>query len=154
MRHTLPVSKWTIAKYDGEDQGLKLIQFLVMVNAMAIAEHTSDADLFDSDSHIFKGPTLQWYITMRGSDRQANWQHLVLEFRRSFMHHGLDTMIKMKVFQRYQARNETFLQYYHGMKKLLGTMTVPLLEYEKVQILLQNLRTNFKKPLNFFLIED
>lgn len=60
----------------------------------------------------------------------------------------------MKVFQRYQARNETFLQYYHGMKKLFGTMTVPLLEYEKVQILLQNLGINFKKPLNFLLIED
>lgn len=133
---------------------MKLIQFLVMVNAMAVAEHTSEAELFDSAIHLFKGPALQWYMTMRGSGRLANWQHLVLELRRSFMHPDLDTMIKMKVYQRHQARNETFLQYYHGMEELFGTMSVPLPEYEKVQILLQNLRIDYKKQLNFLHIPD
>lgn len=37
-RHSLPVSKWTISKYDGEDQGLKLNQFLGMVHTMAVAK--------------------------------------------------------------------------------------------------------------------
>lgn len=154
VRHTLPVSKWTIAKYDGEDQGLKLNQFLGMVHAMAVAEHASEAELFDSAIHLFKGPALQWYMTMRATGRLVNWQHLVLELRRTFMHPDLDTLIKMKVYQRQQARHETFLQFYHGMEELFGTMSVPLPEHEKVQILLQNMRIDYKKQLNFIPIAD
>ncbi|XP_062701912.1 uncharacterized protein LOC134285347 [Aedes albopictus] len=153
-RHTLPVSKWTVTKYDGEDQGLKLNQFLGMVHAMAVAEHASEAELFDSAIHLFKGPALQWYMTMRATGRLVNWQHLVLELRRTFMHPDLDTLIKMKVYQRHQSRNETFLQFYHGMEELFGTMSVPLPEHEKVQILLQNMRIDYKKQLNFLPIAD
>ncbi|XP_062534809.1 uncharacterized protein LOC134203992 [Armigeres subalbatus] len=153
-RNSLPVSKWTITKYDGEDQGLKMNQFLGMVHAMAVAEHASEAELFDSAIHLFKGPALQWYMTMRATGRLLNWQHLLLELRRTFMHPDLDTLIKMKVYQRHQSRNETFLQYYHGMEELFGTMSVPLPEYEKVQILMQNMRIDYKKQLNFLPIAD
>lgn len=70
------------------------------------------------------------------------------------MHPDLDTLIKMKVYQRHQSRNETFLQYYHAMEELFGTMSVPLPEYEKVQILLQNMRLDYKRQLNFLPISD
>lgn len=60
-------------KYDGEDQGLKLNQFLGMVQAMSVAEHVSDVELFDSAIHLFKGPALQRYMTMRASGRLMNW---------------------------------------------------------------------------------
>lgn len=153
-RRSLPVSKWSISKYDGEDQGLKLNQFLGMVHAMAVSEHVSEAELYDSAIHLFKGPALQWYMTLRTTGRLLNWQHLVLELRRTFMHPDLDTMIKMKIYQRHQFRNETFLQYYHSMEELFGTMSIPLPEYEKVQILMQNVRIDYKKQLNFLPIAD
>ncbi|XP_058834322.1 uncharacterized protein LOC131691724 [Topomyia yanbarensis] len=154
FRHSLPVSKWAMNKYDGEDQGLKLNEFLEIVQALSMAEHVSETELFESAVHLFAGPALKWYMTMRTTGRLLNWQHLVLELRRSFMHPDLDALIKMKVYQRRQQRNETFLEFYHEMERLFRTMSTQLPDYEKVQILSQNMRIDYKKQLNFIPITD
>ena len=153
-RHSLPVSKWPITKYDGEDQGLKLNEFLEIIQAFSMAEHASEVELFESAVHLFRGPALQWYMTMRSTGRLLNWQHLVLELKRSFMHPDLDALIKMKVYQRRPQRNETFLEFYHEMGRLFRKMSLQLPDYEKVQILLQNIRIDYKKQLNFLPITD
>ncbi|XP_058833431.1 uncharacterized protein LOC131691218 [Topomyia yanbarensis] len=147
----LPVSKWPISKYDGDDQGLKLNEFLEIKQALSVAEHVSETELFESAVHLFSGPALKWYMTMRSTGRLLNWQDLVLELRRSFMHPDLDALIKMKVYQRRQQRNETFLEFYHEMERLFRTMTKQLPDYEKVQILLQCFRTSTSVELSDFM---
>lgn len=110
--HTLPVSKWAIEKYSGEDQGLNLNEFLFKVKSLALSERVSDAVLFDSALHLFSGPALNWYQTMRSTGRLYNWDHLVMELRCAFVHPDLDNIIKMKVYLRKQQRNESFQSYY------------------------------------------
>lgn len=151
---TLPVSRWTLAKYDGEDHGLKLNEFLEVVQALSMAEHVSEAELFESAVHLFKGHALNWYMTMRTTGRLLNWQHLVLELRRTFMHPDLDALIKMKIYQRRQLRNEPFNEYYYEMERLFRTMSNQIPDYEKMQILLQNMRIDYKKQLTFVHITD
>lgn len=151
-RRTLPVSKWSIGKYNGEDQGLKLNQFLEIVQAMSLAEHVSEQELFESAIHLFTGAALQWFMTMRG--RLINWQHLVAELRHTFMHPDLDALIKVKIYQRRQQRNESFYEYYHEIEQLFRTMSFQLPEQEKVQVLQQNMRLDYKKQLNFLPIFD
>lgn len=148
-RHTLPVSKWSITKYNGEDQGLTLNEFLEIVKEMALAEHVSENELFESAIHLFTGSALKWYMTMRSSSRLTSWQHLVWELRQTFMHPDLDSLIKTKIYQRRQMRNESFHEFYHEMERLFRTMGEQISDLEKVQILKQNMRIDYKKQINF-----
>lgn len=153
-RRTLPVSKWNIDKYDGEDHGMGINEFLNVVDTMAMSEHVSERELFDSAVHLFTGPALKWYMTMRSTNRLFNWQHLTWELKRAFMHPDLDTMIRMKIYGRKQQRNESFKDYYHDMERLFQTMNVPMTENEKLPILAQNMRVDYKKQINFVQIPN
>ncbi|XP_055588879.1 uncharacterized protein LOC129741197 [Uranotaenia lowii] len=151
-RHTLPVSKWNIAKYSGDDQGLKLNEFLEVVYALSMAERVSDQELFESAVHLFSGSALKWYMTQRSMGRLVSWQHLVFELRRTYMHPDLDALIKMKVYQRRQRQQESFHEFYSEIEKLIRTMSVPIPEFEKIQILQQNMRMDYKKFMAFIPI--
>lgn len=151
-RHTLPVSKWNIAKYSGDDQGLKLNEFLELVQALSQAERVSNEDLFESAIHLFSGSALKWYMTQRTTGRLINWEHLVFELRRTYMHPDLDAHIKIKIYQRRQQRQESFHEYYFEMEKLFRSMCVQIPDYEKVQILQQNMRIDYKRQITFIPI--
>ncbi|XP_055543099.1 uncharacterized protein LOC129728674 [Wyeomyia smithii] len=153
-RHTLPVSKWNVAKYGGDDQGWKLNEFLELVHALAQAEHVSETEIFESAIHLFANSALKWYMTQRATGRLLNWQHLVFELKRTFMHPELDAWIKKKIYHRLQQRNESFHEFYFEVEKLFRTMNVQIPEYEKLQILLQNIRPDYKRALAFTPIVD
>ncbi|XP_058827433.1 uncharacterized protein LOC131687369 [Topomyia yanbarensis] len=153
-RHCLPVSKWNITKYSGDDQGLKLNEFLELIQVLSQAEHVSDVELFESAVHLFAGSALKWYMTQRTTGRLLNWQHLVFELKRTYMHPDLDALIKMKIYQRRQQKHESFHEYYFELEKLFRTMSVQIPEHEKVQILQQNMRVDYKRQMTFIPIID
>ncbi|XP_058817004.1 uncharacterized protein LOC131680298 [Topomyia yanbarensis] len=153
-RHTLPVSKWNIGKYSGDDQGLKLNEFLELVQALSHAEQISERELFESAIHLFTGSALKWYMTQRSTNRLLNWQHLVFELRRTYMHPDLDALIKMKIYQRRQQKHESFHEFYFEMEKLFRSMSQQIPDYEKIQILQQNMRVDYKRQLAFIPIVD
>lgn len=144
---SLPVSKWKLEKYAGTDQGLKLNEFLVLVSQLALSERTSEGELFDSAFHLFTGPALNWYMTMRSSGRLASWTHLVSELRRTFAHPELDSLVRTRIYQRRQQRNETFQEYYYDMEKMFRSMIVPMGDAEQLDIVKRNMRTDYKKTL-------
>lgn len=153
-RHTLPVSKWNIAKYSGDDQGLKLNEFLEHVQALSQAERVSERELFESAVHLFTGSALKWYMSQRSTGRLMNWQHLVFELRRTYMHPDLDALIKMKIYQRRQQKYESFHEFYFEMEKLFRTMSCQIPDFEKMQILQQNMRVDYKRQMTFLPIAD
>lgn len=144
---SLPVSKWKLEKYAGSDQGLKLNEFLVLVSQLALSERTSEAELFDSAFHLFSGPALSWYMTMRSAGRLASWPHLVSELRRTFAHPELDSLVRAKIYQRRQQRNETFQDYYYDMERMFRSMILPMSDVEQLDILKRNMRSDYKKSL-------
>lgn len=146
-RQSLPVSKWKLDKYAGNDQGLKLNEFLVLVSQLALSEHTSEEELFDSAFHLFTGPALNWYMVMRSSGRLLCWSHLVDELRKTFAHPELDSMLRSKVSQRRQQRNETFQEFYYDMESMFRSMINPMSDWEKLNLLKSNLRVDYKKAL-------
>lgn len=121
---------------------------------MAHAEHVSEMELFDSAVHLFTGPALKWYMTMRSTNSLFNWQHLIWELKKAFMHPDLDALIRMKIYNRKQQRNESFREFYHEMEKLFQTMNIQMPEQEKLQILSQNMRIDYKKQINFVSINN
>ncbi|XP_058445188.1 uncharacterized protein LOC131426458 [Malaya genurostris] len=153
-RHSLPVAKWNMAKYSGDDQGLKLNEFLELVQALAQAEHVGEVQLFESAIHLFTGSALKWYMAQRTTGRLLNWQHLVFELKRTYMHPDLDALIKMKIYQRRQQKQESFHEFYFEIENLFRTMSVQIPDYEKVQILQQNMRVDYKRQMTFIPIVD
>lgn len=153
-RHTLPVSKWNIVKYSGDDQGLQLNEFLEHVHALSLAEHVSERELFESAVHLFSGSALKWYMSQRATNRLLDWQHLVFELRRAHMHPDLDALIKMKIYQRRQQKHESFHEYYFEIDRLFRSMCMQIPDYEKVQILQQNMRIDYKRHMTFLPITD
>lgn len=146
-RKSLPVSKWKLEKYAGSDQGLKLNEFLHLVSQLALSENVSEPELFDSAFHLFTGPALNWYMSMRSTGRLVNWGHLVFELRKSFVHPELDSLVRARIYQRRQARNETFQDFYYEMESMFRSMSNPMNEWERVDVLRRNMRSDYKKAL-------
>lgn len=84
---------------------------------------------------------------MRSSGRLQNWNHLVHELRKTFVHPELDTLIRTRIYQRRQQRNETFQEYYFDMDKMFRSMIAPMNDQEQLDILRRNLRADYKKAL-------
>ncbi|KAL9705361.1 hypothetical protein quinque_008879 [Culex quinquefasciatus] len=148
-RRSLPVSRWDIPKYSGDDQGLRLNEFLETVYGHARAEHVSSQELFDSAIHLFTGSALKWYMTECSFGRLMNWDHLVFELRRTYMHPDLDALMRIKIYGRKQQKNESFHDYHNEVESMFRSMQYQLPEFEKIQILKQNMRTDYKKQLTF-----
>ena len=146
-RKSLPVSKWKVEKYAGTDQGLKLNEFLHLVSQLALSEHVSEIELFDSAFHLFTGPALNWYMSNRSAGRLANWTHLVYELRKTFAHPELDSLVRARIYQRRQQRNETFQEFYFEMEGMFRSMIHSMTEGEKLDVLRRNMRTDYKKAL-------
>ncbi|XP_055605869.1 uncharacterized protein LOC129754038 [Uranotaenia lowii] len=144
---SLPVSKWNLDKYAGTDQGLKLNEFLMLVSHLALSERTLDDELFDSAFHLFSGPALNWYMSMRAAGRLNNWQHLIAELRKAFVHPELDSLVRTRIYQRRQQRNETFQEFYYDMESMFRSMNNPFSDSEKLDVLKRNMRTDYKKLL-------
>lgn len=126
---------------------MKLNEFLALVNQLSLSERVSTEELFDSAFHLFTGPAASWYMSMRSSGRFLNWNHLVHELRKTFVHPELDTLIRSRIYQRRQQRNETFREYYFEMDKMFRSMISPMNDHEQLDVLRRNLRADYKKAL-------
>lgn len=153
-RRTIPVSQWSIEKYSGSDQGMRLNEFLGLVEQLSMSEKVEEDELFDSAFHLFTGPAANWYMSMRSSGRLLNWQHLVRELRKTFVHPELDTLVRSRIYQRRQQRNESFQDFYFDVDKMFRSMITPMDDREKLDILRRNLRSDYKKALLWKPVQD
>ncbi|XP_055544904.1 uncharacterized protein LOC129729990 [Wyeomyia smithii] len=119
----------------------------MLVSQLALSEHTSKEELFDSAFHLFSGPALNWFMAMRSSGRLLSWSHLVHELRKTFAHPELDSMIRARLSQRRQQRNETFQDFFYEMESLFRSMINPMSDWEKLDLLKSNLSVDYKKSL-------
>ncbi|KAL9698970.1 hypothetical protein quinque_002411 [Culex quinquefasciatus] len=148
-RRSLPVSRWDIPKYSGDDQGLRLNEFLETVYGHARAEHVSSQELFDSAIHLFTGSALKWYMTECSFGRLMNWDHLVFELRRTYMHPDLDALMRIKIYGRKQQKNESFHDYHNEVESMFRSMQYQLRSSRRFKFWKQNMRTDYKKQLTF-----
>lgn len=72
---------------------------------------------------------------------------MVEELRKSFVHPELDSLVRSKIYQRRQQRNESFQDYYYDMEKLFRSMTIPMNDSEMLDVVKRNMRGDYKKYL-------
>lgn len=147
LRKMTPVSQWKVRKYSGNDHGLGLNEFLSHIEQLALSEHATELDLFDSAVHLFEGAALSWYTSCRNQRLLQNWPQLVQELQNEFRHPDLDSVLRTKIYQTRQQKGESFQQYYLQVNKLFQAMSHPLADSEKLEVLKTNLRYDCRKAL-------
>lgn len=142
----MPVAEWRL-KYDGKDQGRKLTEFLKEVKMRCISEDISEKELFRSAIHLFVGRAKDWFIEGVENRDFRNWHELKKELKREFLPPDLDFQLEVQATERRQARGEKFTDYLHDMMKIFHSMTRPISDRRKFDIIWRNLRFDYKNSM-------
>ncbi|XP_062700163.1 myosin-2 heavy chain-like [Aedes albopictus] len=142
----MPVAEWRL-KYDGKDQGRKLSEFLKEIKMRCISEDISEKELFRSAIHLFSGRAKDWFIEGVENKDFRNWHELKRELKREFLPPDLDFQLEVQATERRQARGEKFTDYLHDMMKIFHSMTRPISDRRKFDIIWRNLRFDYKNAM-------
>ncbi|XP_062702894.1 uncharacterized protein LOC134285670 [Aedes albopictus] len=138
-----PVSEWNI-RYDGKDNGQNLMKFLREVEFYAKSENVSKRELFRSAIYLFKDQAKSWYMSGVENEDFANWNELVAELKREFLSPDHDHVTEIKAISRKQGPKERFTDYFSEMQKIFNSLTKPISEGKKFEIINRNLRSDYK----------
>lgn len=111
---TIPVVKWPM-RYTGEDRGVGLNTFLWEVNDWTQSELISEAELLISFGNLLTGKAKMWF--MSNKHRFATYAELIESLKFTFRHPDLDHFVLLKIHQRRQQRNESFLEYFLDVER-------------------------------------
>lgn len=138
-----PVSEWHL-KYDGSDNGKSLIKFVKEVEFLAKSERMSQKELFRSAIHLFTGSARAWYMSCIENEDFSSWRELVQELKREFLSPDHDHTFETRAISRKQGPRESFQEFFLELQKLFNSLTKPLTESKKFEIVFRNLRSDYK----------
>lgn len=142
----VPISEWKL-KYDGRDEGRKLSEFFKEIKMRARAEDVSDRELFRSAIHLFSGRARDWFLDGYENKEFRNWYQLKKELKREFLPPDLDFQLEIQATNRRQGRGEKFVDYFHEMQKIYHSMTKPISDRRKFDIIWRNMRHEYKNAM-------
>lgn len=138
-----PVSDWRL-KYDGADNGQNLMKFLKEVEFYAKSEDMSPKDLFRSAIHLFNGAAKTWFMTGFENEDFMSWEELKEELKREFLSPDHDHTSEIRAIARKQGPRETFQDYFIELQKIFNSLTKPMTERRKFEIVFRNMRADYK----------
>lgn len=137
----IPVSKWSITKFDGS--GEELPRFLSSVTQYAIAEETSKSEVFRNRVHLFTGDAADF---IRDASYSETWDELVDELTEYCLGTTLDTDLLRKIERKRQGP-ESCSVFCTRMELSFKTLRTPLPEQARVKIILRGMKSPVKKAL-------
>lgn len=138
-----PVSDWKL-KYDGADNGQFLMKFIKEVDFVARSENMSQKELFRQAIHLFSGTAKTWFMTGIENEDFNSWNELKEELKREFLSPDHDHMNENRAIARKQGPREKFQEYLLEMQKIFNSLTKPLTERKKFEIVFRNMRADYK----------
>lgn len=142
----VPISDWRL-KYDGKDNGRRLGEFLKEVKMRSKAEEISDRELFRGAIHLFSGRAKDWLMEGLENREFRTWSQLKSDLKREFLPPDLDFQLEIQATNRRQARGEKFIDYFHDMLKIFQSMTRPISERRRFEIIWRNMRFDYKNAM-------
>lgn len=142
-KRTKPVSEWNL-RYDGRDGGHGLMGFIKEVEFYAQSEDVSDNELFRSAIHLFSGAAKTWFMSGVENGDFSSWKDLVTEMKKEFLAPDHDHMSEFRAIERKQRPKEKFQDFFFDMQKLFNSLTKPISERKKFEIVFRNLRADYK----------
>lgn len=132
---TVSIQKWGISFSGGSPESLGA--FLERVEELCISRGVSSDDLFRSSVELFAGRALVWYRANR--HKWADWGGLVQGLRSEFLPPDYDELLLEEIKRRTQAREESIGAYVAAMEGLFRRLSTPVVEKDRLRILLRNL---------------
>lgn len=138
-----PVSEWNL-KYDGKDNGQSLMRFIKEVQFYAKSEKVSDKELFRSAIYLFKDQAKVWFMSGIENEDFSSWKELVSELKREFLSPDHDHVNEIRAISRKQGPKERFSDFLAEMQRIFNSLTRPMTEKKKFEIVFRNLRADYK----------
>lgn len=142
-RRTRPVSDWNL-RYDGRDEGQGLMRFIKEVNFYAKSEDILEDELFRSAIHLFSGVAKVWFMSGVENGDFSSWKELVEEMKKEFLGPDHDHVSEFRAIERKQRPKEKFQDFFFDLQKLFNSLTKPISERKKFEIVFRNLRADYK----------
>lgn len=139
-----PVSDWNLRRYDGRDGGQGLMRFVREVEFYAKSEGVSDRELFRSAIHLFAGLAKLWFMQGVENEDFTCWQELVNELKKEFLSPDHDHTCESTAVERRQQSREKFQDFFFDIQKIFNSMTKPISEKKKFEIVNRNLRADYR----------
>lgn len=124
-----------------------MAEFLKEVKMRRRAESISDRELFRGAIHLFSVRAKDWFIEGMENRDFRNWSELKSELKQEFLAPDLDFQLEIQATNRRQARGEKFVDYLHDMLKIFQSMTRPLPEKRRFELIWRNMRFNYKNAM-------
>lgn len=140
VRH---VSEWNL-RYDGRDNGQNLMRFIREAEFLAKSEGISHRELFRSAIYLFQGQAKTWFMTGMENQEFYTWQDLVREMKKEFLSPDHDHASEIRAVSRKQGSKEKFQDFLFEMQKIFNSVTKPLSEGKKFEIVFRNMRSDYK----------
>lgn len=148
----VPVNKWRIY-FSGDSRGPTVTQFLNRVEILAKNNRVTEQELLSQANFFFKegSEAEDWYYTF--FHKFTSWTNFKHQLRLRFEQPNKDRIIERQIMDRRQLPQETFNAFVAAIEKLAQQLTKPLSEDRKLEILLENMRDNYKPFLTIYRIE-
>ncbi|KAJ8916999.1 hypothetical protein NQ315_012915 [Exocentrus adspersus] len=102
---SVPVSKWNITKFSGDNIKISLGAFLENVEEVRMSRNVSESQLLNSASDLFTGKALIWFRSIK--PKIHSWANLVDELRSQFQTPQFNEKLIKEIKQRTQGPDET-----------------------------------------------
>lgn len=142
---SVPVSKWNVVKFSGDNSKISLSAFLENVEELCISRNVTKNQLLNSASDLFTGKALIWFRSIKS--KIPSWAHLVDELRLQFQTPNFNEKLLKEIRQRTQGPDESIGIYIAVMTNMFNRLTVTVNEPARLKIILPNLAPFYQSQL-------
>lgn len=139
----LPVS------YDGSSC---VFDFLERLHELAESRCISNNELLRGIPEVLSGSALLFFRQVKGS--VVSWSDFCQQLKQRFQPEDYTYRLSKQIFVRTQGKNETVADYFAVMDTLFSRLTRPMLEEQKLEILLRNVRPVFSNQFGLTDIDS
>lgn len=138
--------KWNLS-FSGESSSMSVDDFIFRLESCA-SDDRINLQLLPSKIHRYlQGKALNWYWTYRRKFASPDWEVMKTALRQTFRGHENDFEMKRMIEDRKQRFNESFGDFRLAVESLAARLSIPLAEYELVQILRHNMSARLQNAL-------
>lgn len=135
----IPVHKWDL-KFSGQD-GLKASDFIIAVRDKSKAYGVDYDALFLAAPELFRDTALQWFRSQ--CDKFSSWKDVETALIEDFESPTFYEDLIDEINRRKHRQNEKFIVYYSEILSMMQKLKNPLIESEKIRIIVRNLLPQF-----------
>lgn len=120
------------------------MRFIKEVQFYAKSEKVSDKELFRSAIYLFKDQAKVWFMSGIENEDFSTWKELLSELKREFLSPDHDHVNETRAISRKQGPKERFSDFLAEMQRIFNSLTRPMTEKKKFEIVFRNLRADYK----------